>query len=172
MTITRRSKTTTTRKSPYFNKKEYVANDEDITSLIVYPLTPEERSSYINPNTKRKLTKFHYQVYDLVAKIPKGQVTTYKAISDALGSHPRAVGQALRINPFAPLPIPCHRVIMTNKAIGGFNGGFGNCQFVANKKAKLAKEGVVFDNKNILTSNSLGDDSVFDDFIQGVVVDN
>jgi methylated-DNA-[protein]-cysteine S-methyltransferase len=91
-------------------------------------------------------------------------VTTYKALSDALQSHPRAVGQALRINPFCPLPVPCHRVIMTNKAIGGFNGGFGDCQFVANKKAKLAKEGLVFDAKNVLKSNDLGDDSIFTAF--------
>ncbi|KAI8099640.1 6-O-methylguanine DNA methyltransferase, partial [Halteromyces radiatus] len=96
--------------------------------------------------------------------IPKGQVTTYKALSDALNSHPRAVGQALRINPFCPLPIPCHRVIMSNKAIGGFNGGSGDCQFVANKKAKLANEGLSFDEKNFLTSNVNGDNSIFTDF--------
>ncbi|SAL99525.1 hypothetical protein [Absidia glauca] len=162
-TITRRTRTATKTKSPYF-KKEFIANDEDITTLITYPVTPEERISFINPKTNRKLTTFHYKVYDLVAKIPKGQVTTYKALSDALQSHPRAVGQALRINPFCPLPVPCHRVIMTNKAIGGFNGGFGDCQFVANKKAKLAKEGLVFDAKNVLKSNDLGDDSIFTAF--------
>lgn len=51
---------------------------------------------------------------------------------------------------------------MTNKSIGGFNGGFGNCQFVANKKAKLAKEGLTFDDNNVLVSNINGDDSIFD----------
>ncbi|ORX57980.1 hypothetical protein DM01DRAFT_1283818, partial [Hesseltinella vesiculosa] len=96
--------------------------------------------------------------------IPKGQVTTYKVLSDALGSHPRAVGQALRVNPFCPLPIPCHRVIKTDKSIGGFNGGFGNCQFVANKRAKLMKEGLSFDDNNFLLSNVDGSDTIFNKF--------
>lgn len=56
---------------------------------------------------------------------------------------------------------------MTNKAIGGFNGGFGNCQFVANKKAKLVKEGLAFDAKNVLKSNDMGNDSIFTAFWQG-----
>ncbi|CAO3607635.1 unnamed protein product [Cunninghamella echinulata] len=159
-----RRKSTRSKFSPYFNEKKtvYVANDNDITSVLFYPTTKEERKTYINPKTNHKVTDFHYRVYDLVAKIPKGQVTTYKVLSNQLQSHPRAVGQALRLNPFCPLPIPCHRVIMTNKSIGGFNGGFGNCQFVANKKAKLAKEGLTFDDNNVLVSNINGDDSIFD----------
>jgi hypothetical protein len=38
-------------------------------ALITYPVTPEERISFINPKTNRKLTTFHYKVYDLVAKV-------------------------------------------------------------------------------------------------------
>ncbi|CAO3624390.1 unnamed protein product [Cunninghamella blakesleeana] len=150
--------------SPYFKEKKtvFVANDDDISTELFYPKTKEERDTYINPKSKHKVTDFHYKVYDLIAKIPKGHVSTYKAVSDHLKSHPRAVGQALRLNPFCPLPIPCHRVIMSNKSIGGFNGGFGNCQFVANKKAKLAKEGLTFDENNVLVTNIDGNDSIFD----------
>lgn len=91
-------------------------------------------------------------------------MSTYKAISDALKSHPRAVGQALRLNPFCPLPVPCHRVIATNLAIGGFSGGWGDCQFVADKKAKLASEGCVFNEYYEFQSNADGKKEIFTDF--------
>ncbi|KAI8069908.1 6-O-methylguanine DNA methyltransferase [Gongronella butleri] len=166
-TITKPKTQTKAKQSPYFKEKEkkvFVANDDDIDTVISYPKTPAERAAYVNPKTKRPITAFHYKVYDMVAKIPAGQVTTYKVLSDALGSHPRAVGQALRANPFCPNPVPCHRVIMTNKAIGGFNGGFGNCQFVANKKAKLQKEGLSFNDDNVLKTNADGNSNIFDKF--------
>ncbi|KAI8330933.1 6-O-methylguanine DNA methyltransferase [Choanephora cucurbitarum] len=100
---------------------------------------------YINPKTGKRITPFQYKVYDLVSKIPSGQVTSYKALSDALSSSPRAVGQALRVNPFCPLPIPCHRVITSDHELGGFSGGSGDCQLTADKKSKLEAEGCVFD---------------------------
>jgi methylated-DNA-[protein]-cysteine S-methyltransferase len=109
------------------------------------PQTESERKSFINPKTKRHITPFQYRVYDYCAQIPKGHVSSYKELSDALHSAPRAVGQALKLNPFAPLPVPCHRVIAANRNIGGFSGGFGDCQLVTNKKAKLMREGCVFD---------------------------
>ncbi|KAI7863187.1 6-O-methylguanine DNA methyltransferase, partial [Spinellus fusiger] len=93
--------------------------------------------------------------------VPKGQVTTYKAISDALKSHPRAVGNALRNNPFDPLPIPCHRVIASDLTLGGFSGQWGDSVKVANKKAKLAKEGCVFDTLGRLVTNSDGKREIF-----------
>lgn len=98
----------------------------------------------MNEKTGKRVTPFQFKVYDLVAQIPKGQVTSYKVLSETLKSHPRAVGQALRVNPFCPLPIPCHRVIATDYSLGGFNGGSGDHQFTADKKAKLESEGSVF----------------------------
>lgn len=53
--------------------------------------------------------------------IPKGKVSTYGALSQVLKSSPRAVGQALRRNPFAP-QVPCHRVIASTLELGGFSG--------------------------------------------------
>ena len=47
-------------------------------------------------------TDFESRVYEAVAKIPRGSVTTYGAIASAISSgSARAVGQALRKNPFA-----------------------------------------------------------------------
>jgi methylated-DNA-[protein]-cysteine S-methyltransferase len=67
------------------------------------------------------VTEFQKKVYEIVKKVPKGKVTTYKAIALKLKTSPRAVGQALKRNPFAPM-VPCHRVIKSNGEIGGYNG--------------------------------------------------
>lgn len=50
------------------------------------------------------------RVYALLCQIPKGKVASYASLSKALSSSPRAVGGALRRNPFAP-EVPCHRII-------------------------------------------------------------
>jgi methylated-DNA-[protein]-cysteine S-methyltransferase len=57
-----------------------------------------------------KVTPFQERVYTLLKQIPEGKVTTYAGIARALDSSPRAVGGALRMNPFAP-EVPCHRCI-------------------------------------------------------------
>lgn len=67
------------------------------------------------------VTNFQKRVYKEVAKIPKGQTRSYKYIAKKINSSPRAVGQALKKNPFAP-KIACHRVIREDGSIGGFNG--------------------------------------------------
>ncbi|KAF9185084.1 hypothetical protein BGZ51_002958 [Haplosporangium sp. Z 767] len=126
-------------------QKKPVAIDEDISTVHPYPLTAKERENAINRNTGRKITAFQFQVYDLCAQIPKGQISTYKHISEALQSSPRAVGQALKINPYAPLPVPCHRVLDSKLYIGGFSGQWGEGEKIDNKRAKLFHEGIVFD---------------------------
>ncbi|KAI9319395.1 6-O-methylguanine DNA methyltransferase [Dichotomocladium elegans] len=100
----------------------------------------------------------------VIYKIPRGHVSTYKAMSDALRSSPRAVGQALKLNPFAPLPVPCHRVIATSLAIGGFSGGSGDCENVADKRAKLIKEGCRINNYYEFEANVDGTKDIFVDF--------
>lgn len=50
-------------------------------------------------------------VYTIVAKIPKGNVSTYGAIAKKLGiTNPKVVGYALHVNK-KPQDIPCHRVV-------------------------------------------------------------
>ena len=60
-----------------------------------------------------KVTPYQSRVYTLLKQIPKGKVSTYAEMSKALGSSPRAVGGALRCNPFAP-EVPCHRIIQAD----------------------------------------------------------
>lgn len=78
-------------------------------------------------------------VYNILAQIPEGKVTTYGDIARALG-HPRAsrlIGRILNKNP-NPILTPCHRVIKSNGNIGGY--AFGK----ARKKELLKKEGLCF----------------------------
>ena len=58
------------------------------------------------------LTPFVVKVLKQCAKIPTGEVVTYGDLARLAGSPgaARAVGQAMRKNPF-PLIIPCHRVV-------------------------------------------------------------
>ena len=65
---------------------------------------------------------FSESVYDLLRKVPKGRVTTYKELAHALGTKAyRGVGQSMRKNPYAP-EVPCHRVVAASGRIGGFQG--------------------------------------------------
>ncbi len=88
----------------------------------------------------KQITDFQKKVYKIVKKIPKGKTTTYKAIAFKLNTSPRAVGQALKVNPFAP-KVPCHRVIMSNGEIGGYNGN--NPKNIKKKIELLKKEGAI-----------------------------
>ena len=75
---------------------------------------------------------FFERVYMLCGKVPKGRVTTYKEIGNALGGRGqvyRAVGVALNRNPHAPA-VPCHRVVNSDGRVGGFAHG-------AKKKIKM-----------------------------------
>jgi len=92
--------------------------------------------------------RFAEKVYVLCKKIPKGKITTYGAIAKALNSSPRAVGQALRCNPYAPI-VPCHRVIMSDGSIGGFNGKIKGHE-IKRKIALLSREGVKITGNKVL----------------------
>jgi len=46
---------------------------------------------------------FSDRTYDLLRKVPRGRVTTYKEIARGLGTKAyRGVGQAMKRNPYAP----------------------------------------------------------------------
>lgn len=66
----------------------------------------------------------HYikKVIKATLLIPTGYVTSYGAIAKATGGSPRAVGNVMAANPFAPL-VPCHRVVRSDFTLGGYGGG-------------------------------------------------
>ena len=100
------------------------------------------------------MTPFQKRVYDATKRIPRGKVTTYAALARSIrcGS-PRAVGQALKRNPFAPV-VPCHRVIASDLTLGGFNGKTSGAQ-VARKRRLLEAEGVRFANGRVRQSDRI-----------------
>ncbi|WP_457568354.1 methylated-DNA--[protein]-cysteine S-methyltransferase [Desulfurobacterium sp.] len=84
-------------------------------------LNYEKTGSVIVPFRENLLSPFQKNVFSAVKSIPPGKTATYGEIAATVGTSPRAVGQALKRNPF-PLIIPCHRVV-ASKGTGGFSQG-------------------------------------------------
>ncbi|KAI4115999.1 MAG: hypothetical protein LQ345_003500 [Seirophora villosa] len=95
--------------------------------------------------TASDLTPFRQSVLLALCQVPSGQFTSYAAMAQHLRSSARAVGNALRNNPFAPR-VPCHRVVAADKSLGGFGGEWGMQGKHAGEKVRLLREeGVVVD---------------------------
>ena len=79
------------------------------------------------------ISSFQKKVYNIVRKIPKGRVLTYREVAILSGNPKayRAVGNILNKN--YDKSIPCHRVIRSNGKAGGYNRG-------AQNKIKLLKK--------------------------------
>jgi len=92
-----------------------------------------------------KLTDFERSVLEIIKLIPRGKVTTYKLIAEALNRPraSRAVGNALNKNPLIH-KVPCHRVIKSNGEVGGFALG------IEKKMKYLNQEGVVIKNGKVV----------------------
>lgn len=90
------------------------------------------------------MTSFNDRCYDILKKVPKGRVTTYKAIAEALGTNAyRAVGNAMKNNPNI-LTVPCHRVVNSDGSVGGYVNG-------TEKKIEILKsEGIEITNGKIV----------------------
>lgn len=97
----------------------------------------------LTPSQRQKVTPFRAKVLDALCRVPQGKVTTYKYLSQHVGcGSNQAIGQALKHNPFAP-EVPCHRVIRTDRTIGGFAGTTSGSK-IDKKIALLKEEGVSF----------------------------
>jgi O-6-methylguanine DNA methyltransferase len=81
-------------------------------------------------------TPFQRAVWKACMRIPAGETRSYKWIAERIGKPgaARAVGTALGRNPFAPV-VPCHRVIKSDGAMGGFSAPGG-----VKAKLKLLKK--------------------------------
>jgi methylated-DNA-[protein]-cysteine S-methyltransferase len=76
-------------------------------------------------------------VYALLRQVPRGKVTTYKALARTAGTHPRAVAAFMKANK-DPAGIPCYRVVKADGRLGGYSAPGG----VPAKEALLRKDGV------------------------------
>lgn len=81
---------------------------------------------------------FRRKVLEETARIPFGSVSTYREVATRAGSPRgmRAAGNALGSNP-VPIVVPCHRVLRSGGALGGYTGG------IDRKVTLLTLEGVL-----------------------------
>ncbi len=90
---------------------------------------------------------FNESCYEILRKVPRGKVTTYKAIAEKLKSKAyRQVGRAMNKNPRGFLSggnVPCHRVVGSNGYLVGFAHG------LKKKEQMLIKEGVKIKNGKV-----------------------
>lgn len=102
---------------------------------------------YANPDATFDLplapagTAFQQRVWERISAVPRGGVTTYGNVARAIGSAPRAVGQACGAN-WYPIVIPCHRVVSAS-GIGGFANHDADGFFLDVKRWLLRHEGVM-----------------------------
>ena len=68
------------------------------------------------------LPVFTQRALKATRQIPAGYVTSYGSIAKVVGGGPRAVGNVMANNAFAPL-VPCHRVVKSDFTLGGYGGG-------------------------------------------------
>jgi methylated-DNA-[protein]-cysteine S-methyltransferase len=105
------------------------------------------------------------RVYALLVQIPAGKITSYATLARVLNTSPRAIGGALRNNPFAP-EVPCHRVIAADGYVGGFKGDWEKAPSGINQTMKLELlkgEGVEFDGQGrLLTGGGKGGTAWYD----------
>ncbi len=80
---------------------------------------------------------FRRKVLRAIARIPYGQTRNYTEMATRAGNERavRAAGSACGSNPI-PLVVPCHRVLRTSGALGGYAGG------LPMKEALLELEGI------------------------------
>lgn len=69
-------------------------------------------------------TAFQWRVWRALTRIPAGETRSYSAVAASIGrpSAVRAVARACATNPLS-LVVPCHRVVRTDGALGGYRWG-------------------------------------------------
>ena len=81
---------------------------------------------------------FTQRILQATAKVPFGELATYRDVAAKAGNirAVRAAGNALGSN-HMPIVVPCHRIIRTGGALGGYTGG------IERKEYLLKLEGVL-----------------------------
>ena len=91
-------------------------------------------------------TKLQKDVWEKLKEIPKGKVTTYKLLANAVNSKAiRTVATAVGKNPYAP-KVPCHRVVLSNGKLGNYTHPNG----IKRKIELLENENIKIENNKVL----------------------
>ncbi len=85
--------------------------------------------------------RFGRRVLKVTSEIPYGGVQSYGEVAADAGSPrgSRAAGNALGSNPI-PIVIPCHRVLRTGGALGGYGGGLERKRWLLELEGAIAVE--------------------------------
>jgi methylated-DNA-[protein]-cysteine S-methyltransferase len=136
--------------SPSTESTEASPPESPADSKILSKEKAENLTPYLKKIALSQKTSFQKNVLTALCQVPRGRYTTYGAISKHLSSSPRAVGNALKNNPFAP-QVPCHRVLASGGGLGGFGGSWGRkgeAGLNDDKKIRLLRdEGVKFNGR-------------------------
>ena len=86
-----------------------------------------------------RIRGFKERVLEVVSQIPRGKTKTYKEVAEIAGSPhaSRAVGNIMKGNKNPH--VPCHRVIRSDGAVGGYNAIGGSKK----KERILRQEGAL-----------------------------
>lgn len=87
-------------------------------------------------------TAFQWQVWEALREIPVGETRSYAEIARQIGkpTASRAVAQACGSNP-AALVIPCHRVVRSDGATGGYRWGSERKEALLASERRMADAG-------------------------------
>jgi AraC family transcriptional regulator of adaptative response/methylated-DNA-[protein]-cysteine methyltransferase len=87
-----------------------------------------------------RATAFQRRVWAELMRIPRGVTRTYSEVAEALGEPQarRAVARACATNP-VPLLIPCHRVVRSDGALGGYRWGLQRKQALIETEQRPAR---------------------------------
>jgi methylated-DNA-[protein]-cysteine S-methyltransferase len=105
-----------------------------------------KRKEFKIPLDLQGQSPFREKVLKTCARIPFGNILTYKMLAEKAGSPraARAAGGAMANNPIA-LIIPCHRVVGSDRGLHGFSSPGG----LKTKAILLRHEGVEIENERV-----------------------
>lgn len=116
------------------------------------PSTPDSSLLVAVPEdpAARQLGELEQRVYGMLARVPRGKITTYSELARAAGlkNGQRAVGRIMSKNPY-PSIIPCHRVVRSTGDVGGYAYG------TEVKEEMLSREGVALGGGRISDMDSV-----------------
>lgn len=78
-----------------------------------------------------------HRAIQLLKKIPRGKVATYKELARVCATSPRAIGRIMAGNG-DPVGFPCYKVIASDGTLGGYSGPGG----LKRKRQLLESEGI------------------------------
>lgn len=107
----------------------------------------KEKLASVNPSGKKEASFFEL-VYEIARQIPKGRVTSYGAIANALGTRlsARMVGWAMNGAGSAKPKVPAHRVVNRNGMLSGKHHFTGPVKM----EDLLKKEGIKVKNDTVI----------------------